>query len=128
MALPIVPILALAAAGAYAAVKLTKPTTKLDPTPVNPSTQGAIQGKTYSLLFLDASGNLDPTTESVKMLQAGWAPVQGLPQMQRSGLPTPSGGVATEWMSVATRVGPTTVSPNAGLEGFAILENAQVIP
>ena len=125
MALPIVPILALAAA-AYGVSKLAKSPTKLDPTPVNPSTQGAIQGKTYSLLYLDASGNLDPTVESMKMLQAGWAPVQGLPQMQRSGLPTPSGGTATEWLSVATRVGPTTNSPNAGLEGFAILENAQV--
>jgi hypothetical protein len=125
MALPIVPI-ALLAAAAYAAVKLTKPTTKLDPTPVNPSAQGAIQGKTYSLLFLDASGNLDPTVTAMKLLQAGWAPVQGLPQVQRTGLPTPSGGNATEWLSVATRVGPTTISPNAGLEGFAILENAQV--
>jgi hypothetical protein len=122
---PLIPI-ALIAAAAYGISKLAKSPTKLDPTPVNPSTQGAIQGKTYSLLFLDASGNFDPTTESVKMLQAGWAPVQGLPQVQRTGLPTPSGGNATEWLSVATRVGPTTISPNAGLEGFAILENAQV--
>jgi hypothetical protein len=126
MALPIVPILALGALGLYAATKL-KPSTKLDPTPINPSVQGAIQGKTYSLLFLDASGNLDTTAEAAKMLQAGWAPVQGLPQVQRTGIATPfGGGLATEWLSVATRVGPTTTSPNAGLEGFAILENAQV--
>jgi hypothetical protein len=127
MAFPIVP-LALLAAAAYGASKLlTKgPGQKLDPTPVNPTAQGAIQGKTYSLLFLDASGNLDGTATAAKMLQAGWAPVQGLPQVQRTGLPTPSGGNATEWLSVAVRVGPTTLSPNMGLEGFAILENAQV--
>ncbi len=124
---PLIPI-ALLAGAAWALTKgrAAKPTTVV-PTPVNPSAQGVTQGKSYVLLFLDASGNQDSTAEAAKMLQAGWAPLQGLPQIQRQGVATPSGGNATEWMSVATRVGPTTVDPNAGLAGFAIVEGVQAL-
>jgi hypothetical protein len=53
--------------------------------------------------------------------------------MQRGGVPVPAfmgagvgGGTFTEWLALATRVGPTVNDPGGGLQGFALLENAQV--
>ena len=124
MALPLVPILIAAGAAGFLLVKHNQ-AGKLAPVPA----ASFQQGKTYSLLFLSA--DTDPMSAAQNLMQAGYAVVGGkLPVMQRGGVPVPmagvGGGTLTEWLALATRVGPTVPGPDGGLQGFALLENGQV--
>jgi hypothetical protein len=123
MAFPIIPVALALAAGAFALSRAQKG--KLAPVPAS----SFVQGKTYSLLFLSA--DTDPVSAAANLMQAGYAVVGGnLPTMQRTGVPVPmagvGGGTLTEWLALATRVGPTVPGPDGGLQGFALLENGQV--
>ena len=123
MAFPIIPVLIAAGAAGFVISRAKKG--KLAPVPA----VSFQQGKTYSLLFLSADTN--PASAASNLMQAGYAVVGGkLPVMQRGGVPVPmagvGGGTLTEWLALATRVGPTVNDPNGGLQGFALLENGQV--
>jgi hypothetical protein len=121
MGFPVLAVIGLAA-GAGLLIAKSKASGKLMPSPAT----SYVQGKSYSLLFL--STDVDPVTTSTNLFKAGYK-VSDLPVMQRGGVPIPegvqAGGLLTEWLATAQRIGPTVNDSTGGLEGFAILENGQ---